>query len=257
MSIFNPDELKENMMNKVLRSFIIIGIALVCWGLLQTAVPQVVTGLQQDGNSPLETSYSTGTGQQTSDEDTNIVATNEVIDGNLMVIGSECVGTQCVANESFGFNTLKLKESNLRLSFEDTSSTSNFPSNDWRIIINGMDDGGANYFAIEDTTAGNVPFTVAAGAGQDALYVAANGRVGVGTAVPSTTLEVSGETGTTQMRIAENNASPESRTLLVLENNGAPQFQLIDSSSSDAWQIRMDDVGNLKLKNGQRCQPIT
>src|SRR5882672_5192780 len=57
-------------------------------------------------------------------------AADFVIADDLIVQGSTCTGLDCVNNESFGFDTLKLKENNLRIFFEDTSVSAGFPSND-------------------------------------------------------------------------------------------------------------------------------
>lgn len=104
---------------------------------------------------------------------------------DVIIDGSECVGNDCVNGESFGFDTIRLKENNLRINFYDTSSISNYPTNDWRILINDSNDGGASYFSIEDSNEGTRPFTVEAGAPNNALYVDDYGRVGIGTAIPA------------------------------------------------------------------------
>jgi hypothetical protein len=114
----------------------------------------------------------------------------QVIPMDLIVQGSECVGFDCTSTESFGFDTLRIKENNLRVHFQDTSSTASFPGNDWRIVINDSSNGGANYFAVEDSDAVTVPFRVLAGAGNNALYVNASGNVGMGTAAPVVELHV-------------------------------------------------------------------
>lgn len=54
---------------------------------------------------------------------------NQVIADNLIVQGSLCVGLDCLSTESFGFDTIRLKENNLRIKFQDTSVGA-FPSND-------------------------------------------------------------------------------------------------------------------------------
>ena len=46
---------------------------------------------------------------------------DEVIPDDLIVQGSNCVGFDCVNNENFGFDTVRLKENNTRLKFDDTS----------------------------------------------------------------------------------------------------------------------------------------
>jgi hypothetical protein len=108
-----------------------------------------------------------------------------VIPDDLIVQGSTCTGFDCVNNENFGFDTLKLKENNLRIFFEDTSVSPGFPANDWRIIVNDSASGGANFFAVEDSTAVRQVFRVDAGARSNSIYVDSAGRVGFGTATPS------------------------------------------------------------------------
>jgi hypothetical protein len=63
-------------------------------------------------------------------------AADQVFASNVIVIGSICSGFDCVSGESFGFDTIKLKENNLRIFFDDTSVASGFPSNNWRLIAN-------------------------------------------------------------------------------------------------------------------------
>ncbi len=110
---------------------------------------------------------------------------------DVIVVGSICVGQDCNNGESFGFDTQRLKENNLRIHFDDTSTSASFPSNDWRISINDSANGGSSYFAVEDATAGNTPFRIEAGAGSNALHVdASGGNVGLGTATPVVELHV-------------------------------------------------------------------
>lgn len=109
---------------------------------------------------------------------------------DVVIQGSECVGIDCATTESFGFDTIRLKENNLRIHFDDTSNSASFPGNDWRIIINDTTNGGKSLFAIEDSTAARRPFTLEAGAPANALYVEDGGNVGLGTATPVTNLHV-------------------------------------------------------------------
>jgi len=132
---------------------------------------------------------------------------DQVIVDDLIVQGSACVGQDCVNGENFGFDTGRYKENNLRINFDDTSNSSSFPSNDWRITINDSANGGASYFAIEDATAGTTPFRVAAGAGANALVVSSSGgNVGLGTATPVVELHVADGDSPT-MRLEQNGAS--------------------------------------------------
>lgn len=137
---------------------------------------------------------------------TTYISAAQVYATDLVVQGSECVGVDCVSSESFSFDTLRLKENNLRINFDDTSASASFPSNDWRIIINDSSNGGANYFGIEDSTAGIIPFRVEAGAPVNSLYVEDDGDIGIGTSNPVVELHtVGGDTPT--LRMEQNGSS--------------------------------------------------
>ncbi|MBL4659143.1 MAG: hypothetical protein JKY19_02215 [Alcanivoracaceae bacterium] len=109
---------------------------------------------------------------------------DQIILDDLIVDGSACIGFDCVNGESFGFDTLRLKENNLRIKFQDTSSSSSFPSNDWQITVNDSSNGGLNKFSIDDIDGGRTPFTIEAGAPSHSLYVDDGGRLGLGTSTP-------------------------------------------------------------------------
>ncbi|MEM9918686.1 MAG: tail fiber domain-containing protein [Bacteroidota bacterium] len=119
-------------------------------------------------------------------------ATDDSLDGidaqvfatDLIVQGSSCVGFDCATSESFGSDTGRYKENNLRIHFDDTSASASFPQNDWRIRINDTTNGGSEYFAIEDATANRTPFRIDAGAPTNALYVDNEGNVGIGINTP-------------------------------------------------------------------------
>lgn len=108
----------------------------------------------------------------------------QVFTQDVIVQGSLCVGIDCVNGENFGFDTQRFKENNLRIHFDDTSSSASFPSNDWRITINGSNNGDDSYFSIDDATAGRSPFRIEAGAPSNALRVDDAGNIGIGTAAP-------------------------------------------------------------------------
>ena len=71
------------------------------------------------------------------------VSADFVIVDDLIVDGSACIGFDCVNGESFGFDTLRIKENNLRIKFDDTSTTTGFPNHDWQITFNDSANGGA------------------------------------------------------------------------------------------------------------------
>lgn len=156
---------------------------------------------------------------------------DQIINDDLIVTQSICVGTDCNNGESFGFDTIRLKENNLRIKFLDTSVGS-FPSNDWELTANDSANGGANRFSITDISGGRTPFTVEAGAPSNSLYVDDGGRVGFGTSTPVVELHVKdGDTPT-----------------LRLEQDGSSGFtpQVWDVAGNETnWFVRDATHGSL------------
>ncbi|AWW00198.1 hypothetical protein DJ013_19285 [Arcticibacterium luteifluviistationis] len=132
--------------------------------------------------------------------------TDQVILDDLIVDGSACVGQDCVDGESFGFDTIRLKENNLRIKAQDTSNSASFPGNDWQITFNDTSNGGLNKFSIDDIDGGRTPFTIEAGARTNALYVEADGDVGINTANPAVELHTVGGDSPT-LRIEQDGSS--------------------------------------------------
>ncbi len=125
---------------------------------------------------------------------------DQVINDDLIVTGSACIGFDCVNGENFGFDTIRLKENNLRIKFQDTSNSGSFPSNDWQLTANDSSNGGANKFSIDDIDNGRTPFTIEASAPSHSLYVDDGGRVGFGTSTPVVDLHTkSGNTPTLRL----------------------------------------------------------
>lgn len=115
---------------------------------------------------------------------------DSVVNDDHIVTFSQCVGTDCVNGESFGFDTLRLKENNTRIKFQDTSNSASFPTNDWQLTANDSSNGGANRFSIDDVDSGRTPFTVEAGAPSDTLFLDSTGNVGLGTSTPLVEMHV-------------------------------------------------------------------
>jgi hypothetical protein len=114
-----------------------------------------------------------------------VTADDEIIQGSL------CVGLDCVNGESFSFDTIRLKENNTRISFNDTSTSVGFPTNDWTIRANDSASGGGNFLAFVDRgtsengdEVGTIVFRVDAGASTNALRVSSTSKVGLRTATP-------------------------------------------------------------------------
>ena len=110
---------------------------------------------------------------------------------NESVFGNLCVGLDCTSSETFGLDVLKLKDINVRIDFNDVSSSGGFPNNDWRITINSPLNGGPDFFAIDDSTNQIRPFLIEDRAQDDALVISdqggagsAGGYIGIGTQDP-------------------------------------------------------------------------
>ncbi len=133
-----------------------------------------------------------------------------VIADDLIVQGSACVGLDCVNGEVFGFDTIRVKENNTRIQFDDTSSTAGFATNNWQIRANSSASGGASFLAFVDQGAagnsetGTIVFEVDAGAPANSLKVASNGKVGLRTATPVLDVHAN-TTDTPAIRLEQNN----------------------------------------------------
>lgn len=149
---------------------------------------------------------SVGEGDQDAEPKTAQSAKDQVIADDLITQGSGCFGFDCVDNESFGADTLRLKENNLRIHFDDTSASGGFPANDWRLVANDQASGGPSYFAIEDVTGARVPFKVTANAPTGSIHVDSSGHVGFRTTTP--VLDLQPSTGNTPaLRLEQTAAS--------------------------------------------------
>ncbi|MGH9970595.1 MAG: tail fiber domain-containing protein [Pyrinomonadaceae bacterium] len=115
---------------------------------------------------------------------------DQVIPDDLIVQGSACVGLDCVNGEVFGFDTIRMKENNTRLQFDDTSVTAGFPTNNWQIRANSSANGGGSFLAFVDqggtgnSETGTIVFEVDAGAPANSLRVSSLGRIGLRTTTP-------------------------------------------------------------------------
>ena len=134
-----------------------------------------------------------------------------VIADDLIVQGSTCTGLDCVNGENFGFDTLRLKENNTRMQFDDTSTSAGFATNNWQIRANSSASGGASFLAFVDQGAtgnsetGTIVFEVDAGAPANSLKVSSIGNIGIGTATPVLDVHVN-TTDTPAMRLEQNNS---------------------------------------------------
>ncbi|MGR9052245.1 MAG: hypothetical protein ACU84J_06310 [Gammaproteobacteria bacterium] len=154
---------------------------------------------------------------------------DNVISDDSIIQGSQCIGVDCVTGELFSFETLRLKENNLRLRFVDTSSSASFPSTDWELVANDSTNGGRNRFSVEDVTAATEPFTVMGGTPSFSLFLSSSGNVGLGSDSPQKKLHL----------VADN--SPTIR----LEQSAAGGFPGV------TWDIQANEDGLSVARNGE------
>ena len=185
----------------------------------------------------------------------NVLADQVILD-DLIVGGSVCAGIDCVNGESFGFDTLRLKENNLRIKAQDTSTSASFPSRDWQITFNDSSNGGQNKFSIDDIDGGRTPFTIEAGAPSHSLYVEDGGRIGIGTSTPVVNIHT--KTGNTPtLRLEQDGTSGfgaqtwdmagnEANFFIRDATNGSTlPFRIFPGAPSDAFAIEATtgDIG--------------
>ncbi len=184
---------------------------------------------------------------------------------DVIITGSLCTGFDCQDGESFGFDTIRLKEHNLRINFQDTSYTATYPTNDWSILVNSTTNGGASYFAIQDVDGGTMPFLVEAGAPASSLYVEDYGRVGLGTSTPVVELHIK-DSDTPTMRLEQDGsggwtpqtwdvAGNESNFFIRDATNGSRlPFRIQPGAPSSSLTIKAD--GNVGIGTWNAVEPL-
>jgi hypothetical protein len=116
---------------------------------------------------------------------------------NQSIQGSLCVGIDCATSETFGSDTQRFKDNNIRVHFDDASTSGSFPTNDWRITVNSDVAGGPSFFGIDDVTGGFRPFVIEASTQANAFVINGDGNdfndgyVGIGTDTPEIEIHVS------------------------------------------------------------------
>ncbi|WP_372835806.1 hypothetical protein, partial [Puniceibacterium confluentis] len=162
---------------------------------------------------------------------------DQVIPDDLIVQGSICAGFDCVNGESFGFDTLRLKENNLRIRAFDTSNSASFPTRDWELTFNETTNGGADKFSVTDIDANRIPFTIEGNTPSNTLYVDNAMRIGVGTSTPVVTLHTKmGNTPT--LRLEQDGSSGFTPHIWDLAGNET-NFFVRDTTSGSRLPFRI------------------
>ena len=168
-----------------------------------------------------------------------------VIADDLVVQGSACVGLDCVNNEPFNFDTIRMKENNTRILFLDTSTQAGFPTNDWIIRANSSLSGGESFLGIVDhanagtgAETGTIIAQFDAGASANSLRVSSTGRVGLKTATPVLALHIN-ESDTPDIRLEQNNSGGFTAQTWDIAGNEANFFvRDVTSGSRLPFRIR-------------------
>jgi hypothetical protein len=195
---------------------------------------------------------------------------DQVIPDDLIVQGSICAGLDCVNNENFGFDTIRVKENNTRIQFDDTSTSAGFPTNNWQIRANDSG-GGSSFLGIVDQGAtgnsesGTLVFAVDAGAGANSLRVSSSSNVGLGTATPVLDMHTN-TTDTPAIRLEQNNSGGFTAQTWDIGANEA-NFFVRDVTSGSRLPLRVRpgaptsslDIaasGNVGINNGSPASTL-
>ena len=195
-----------------------------------------------------------------------ITAPDQVVPDDLIVDGRGCIGLACVNSEAFGAEALRLKQSVVRLRFEDISAQAGFPARDWQLTVNDSASGGADRFSIEDLTAGTTPLTVRGGAPNNSLYIDPSGKIGLGTSTPADRLHVLENTDAgTVFRVENTNSGLNAQGSFRAQSNTAVvHFRAHGSGRTvsrfgvvlGGWSEIVQDIGNGLVIGTQTDKPL-
>lgn len=167
-----------------------------------------------------------------------ITSEDQMVPDDLIVDGKGCIGLGCANNEAFFSEALRLKQSVVRLRFEDTSTTAGLPARDWQLTINDSASGGADRFSIDDLTAGTTPFTVRGGAPSNSLYVDGVGNVGLGTSTPAQELTIKSRTANQNVVEVRRSQADSQVIMRVFETtSGAGLMSFFDDAGNEDFRL--------------------
>lgn len=159
------------------------------------------------------------------------------LDGSYWVDGTLAVGHETDSGDC-DEETLRLKEDDIRVRFYDTTTTTNYPTNDWQILINDLDScgtSGGEYFSIQDVDGSKRPFTIEAGAPDNCIYVADDGKVGVGTSTPAYPFVLQTASDVCATLIAQSTGGA------MAQLAGGPLYAHVGSKSNHQFRMHVND----------------
>ncbi|HKV07792.1 MAG TPA: hypothetical protein VJ725_06630, partial [Thermoanaerobaculia bacterium] len=153
-----------------------------------------------------------------------------IVEGNLVVKGAGCIGAACSDTDS-NYSALKLKSAQPNILFDDVAlpASGETVSHDWALMINPSN---VAQFSIADSTNGLKPFSVAAGAPNNSLYLAGNGRIGMGTASPMEKFHLFENADTNTFLMVENLNTGLSAAAVLSAQTDLAQINVIAHSSN-------------------------
>jgi hypothetical protein len=229
----------------------------------------VFSGAPEEGAEPQVANQTT----QSKKKGGGTVTIQDVVTPDDVIIqGSACIGLDCVNNETFGFDTIRLKENNTRIQFDDTSTAAGFATNNWQIRANSSASGGASFLGFVDQGAtgnsetGTVVFEVDAGAPANSLKVSSTGKVGLRTATPVLDLHIT--TGDTPAHRLEQTAASgftaqtwdiagNEANFFVRDVTGGSRLPFRIRPGAPTSSIDISASGNVGIGNSSPTAPIT
>ncbi|MEQ8429073.1 MAG: hypothetical protein RIB69_01480 [Roseovarius sp.] len=182
--------------------------------------------------------------------------TNPSIRNNL------CVGLDCDVSESFNgnFNQLEIKANSTRLVFEDTSSSSGFPTVDWAIQANDRFTSGEDQLMFVDLGTGAEILTIKSGAPTSTMVLDDTGRVSLGTELPLADLHVVSN-DTAKIRLEETISGADwevsvGNTGIGFYERNATSFPFFVENNAPNGAFWIEDTGNVGVGTSNPAAPL-
>lgn len=170
-----------------------------------------------------------------------------------------CLGDGGSPGYDFGNNVFAIASDTIRVYFFDTSTSAQFPSNDWQMRFNDLDLGGDNYFAVFDSSHQSTPFVIFAGMNNNAIIVSIDGSMGIGQLSSEEKVEVDGNVVGTFIGSGGQLTGLDGVATDAVENIGSTTIAAdTDSDGSgdiifetrDTVRIRIKANGSVKVGSG-------